>query len=329
MKVLVTGGAGFIGGVTVRDLLKAGFEVSVFDNLECGHQSTIPANVPFVKGDLRDYGEINKALSTEKYDAVLHFAAFTIVPESVEDPRKYFENNVLASLNLMNAMIENNVKTLIFSSSAAVYGDPKEVPINEDTPTSPANPYGQTKLTVEEYLKWYDAAYGLKSVSLRYFNAAGADLDNDLGEDREVETHLIPLVLHAASGKRKDVKIFGSDYPTKDGTCVRDYIHVKDLSGAHVLALQKLLSSRKSAVYNLGSESGFTVKEIVAASEKAVGKKINAVVSGRRAGDPPALIASSRKIRSELGWRQKHSVIEKIILDTWTWMQKHPRGYSS
>ncbi|MCX5750043.1 MAG: UDP-glucose 4-epimerase GalE [Candidatus Saganbacteria bacterium] len=327
MKVLVTGGAGFIGGVTVRDLLDAGFDIDVLDNLECGHKSTIPDKCRLIKADLRSYPDIFDALSASKYDAVLHFAAYTIVPESVENPEKYFRNNVEASINLLNAMKNTGVKNIIFSSSAAVYGEPKDIPIKEDAPTAPANTYGQTKLTVEEYLRWYDLAYGIKSVSLRYFNAAGADLVNDLGEDRETETHLIPLVLHSASGRNKDVKIFGTDYPTKDGTCVRDYIHVKDLSCAHVLALKKLLETGKTSVYNLGSENGFTVKEIVKAAEKICGKKISVIETGRRAGDPPALIASSKKIRSELGWQQKHSDVEKIISDTWKWMERHPHGY--
>lgn len=327
MKVLVTGGAGFIGGVTVRDLLSAGYKVDVFDNLECGHKAVVPDGVPLIEGDLRDFGQISHALSNGKYDAVLHFAAFTIVPESVEDPRKYFENNVLASLNLMNSMVSSGVRRIVFSSSAAVYGDPKEVPIRENAETIPTNPYGQTKLTVEQYLKWYEVAYGMKSVSLRYFNAAGADLENGLGEDRDIETHLIPLVLHAASGKKKEVKIFGTDYQTKDGTCVRDYIHVKDLSSAHVLAVKKLFDTDSSSVYNLGSESGFTVKEIISAAEKAVGKNINAVETGRRAGDPPSLIASAKKIKAELGWRQRYSDIDRIISDTWKWMEAHPKGY--
>ncbi|MFA5098119.1 MAG: UDP-glucose 4-epimerase GalE [Candidatus Margulisiibacteriota bacterium] len=327
MKVLVTGGAGFIGGCTVRDLLKSGHEVLVFDNLCCGHRQILPKGIELIIGDIREEESIRKALSGRGFDAVMHFAAFTIVPESVEDPAKYFENNVRGSINVMNAMAKEGVGLFVFSSSAAVYGAPKKIPIVETEPTLPENTYGQTKLTIEEYLKWYEAPYGIKHVCLRYFNAAGADLENDIGEDREVETHLIPLVLHAASGARKDVKVFGTDYPTPDGTCIRDYIHVKDLASAHVLALEKLSKTKQSAVYNLGSESGFSVRQIVEAAEKITKKGINAVDSPRRAGDPPALIASSAKIKSALGWQQKHSTIEKIISDTWEWHLKHPQGY--
>lgn len=328
MKVLVTGGAGFIGGVTVRELLKAGYEVVIFDNLSCGHRQTIPEGVRLIEGDLRKKEDIMSALKQEKFDAVLHFAAFTIVPESIENPSKYFENNILASFNLLDAMAETKVKRFVFSSSAAVYGEPSEIPVAENARLAPSNAYGETKLIVEQYIRWYDRAYGIKYSSLRYFNASGADLENDLGEDRAVETHLIPLVLLAASGKNKSVSVFGSDYPTRDGTCIRDYIHVKDLASAHVLALGRLFKENvQSSIYNLGSEKGFTVKEIISAAEKVTGKKVNAVLSPRRAGDPPALIASSNKIYSELGWRAKYSDVEKIISDTWTWMQKHPHGY--
>ncbi len=327
MRTLVTGGAGFIGGATVRELLKNGHEVAVFDNLSCGHKETLPPGVELIIGDLRKKDEIKKALAGKGFDAVLHFAAFTIVPESMEDPSKYFENNIYASFNLLDAMAASGVKRFIFSSSAAVYGEPSAVPVTEAAATKPTNPYGESKLIVEQYMKWYDIAYGIKHVSLRYFNAAGADLDNDLGEDREVETHLIPLVLRA-TGKTAQVKIFGSDYPTKDGTCVRDYIHVKDLASAHVLALESLKQTVKSSIFNLGSENGFTVREVVEAAQKVTGKKVNAVDAPRRPGDPPSLIASSAKIKKELGWTQKHSSIEKIIGDTWAWMGKHPHGYS-
>ncbi len=328
MKVLVTGGAGFIGGVTVRELLKAGYEVVVFDNLSCGHKQTIPEGVRLIVGDLRKKADIISVLKQEKFDAVLHFAAFTIVPESIENPSKYFENNILASFNLLDAMAETKVKRFVFSSSAAVYGEPEDIPVAEDARLNPSNAYGETKLIVEQYVRWYDRAYGIKYASLRYFNASGADLENDLGEDRAVETHLIPLVLLAASGKNKSVSVFGSDYPTRDGTCIRDYIHVKDLASAHVLALGGLFNeSANSSIYNLGSEQGFTVKEIVSAAEKITNKKVNAVISPRRAGDPPALIASSKKIHSELGWKSRYSDVEKIISDTWSWMQKHPNGY--
>ncbi len=330
MKILVTGGAGFIGGATIRELLRAGHEVTVFDNLCCGHKEILPPGIKLIIGDLRNFKEIDFALSTEAFDAVMHFAAFTIVPESIENPRKYFDNNVMASINLLNAMVDHGVKRFVFSSTAATYGDPQNVPVTEAEPTKPTNAYGESKLIVEQYLKWYGLAYGIKYVCLRYFNAAGADMDNDIGEDREIETHLIPLVLHAAARIKDKVLVFGSDYPTRDGTCVRDYIHVKDLASAHVKAVDKLIPDEAiSAIYNLGSESGFTVSEVIAAAEKITGKKINAVISPRRPGDPPSLIASSIKIKKELGWMQKHSTIEKIISDTWEWMRKHPNGYSS
>ncbi len=329
MKILVTGGAGFIGGVTVRQLLKAGYDVVVFDNLSCGHRQTIPKGVKLIEGDLRIKSDIVSAINSERPDAVLHFAAYTIVPESIENPSKYFENNILASFNLLDAMAGAGVKRFVFSSSAAVYGEPSEIPVTESARLAPSNAYGETKLIVEQYVKWYDIAYGIKYISLRYFNASGADLENDLGEDRAVETHLIPLVLLAASGKNKSVSVFGSDYPTRDGTCIRDYVHVKDLASAHILALGKLIEQgAKSSIYNLGSEKGFTVKEIVSAAEKVTGKKVNAAISPRRPGDPPALIASSKKIFSELGWKSEFSDIGQIISDTWSWMQRHPHGYT-
>jgi UDP-glucose 4-epimerase len=329
VKILVTGGAGFIGGVTVRQLLKAGYDVVVFDNLSCGHRQTIPKGVKLIEGDLRIKSDIVSAINSERPDAVLHFAAYTIVPESIENPSKYFENNILASFNLLDAMAGAGVKRFVFSSSAAVYGEPSEIPVTESARLAPSNAYGETKLIVEQYVKWYDIAYGIKYVSLRYFNASGADLQNDLGEDRAVETHLIPLVLLAASGKNKSVSVFGSDYPTRDGTCIRDYVHVKDLASAHILALGKLIEQgAKSSIYNLGSEKGFTVKEIVSAAEKVTEKKVNAEISPRRPGDPPALIASSKKIFSELGWKSEFSDIEQIISDTWSWMQRHPHGYT-
>lgn len=328
MKVLVTGGAGFIGGVTVRDLIGDGHEVEVFDNLICGHKAIVPEGVKLIEGDLRNYGDIENALKAGGYDAVLHFAAFTIVPESIENPIKYYENNIRASFNLLNAMVASGVKRFVFSSSAAVYGDPQDIPVTEDAPTKPTNAYGESKLIVEQYLKWYDRAYGLKYICLRYFNAAGADLENDIGEDREVETHLIPLVIFSALGRIPSVSIFGSDYPTRDGTCIRDYIHVKDLASAHVLAVKSLFSREaRSGAYNLGSESGFTVKEIVNAAEKILGRKVNFKMSPRRAGDPPSLIASSKKVKAELGWEQRYSSVEKIIGDAWAWMGQHPHGY--
>ncbi len=328
MKVLVTGGAGFIGGVTVRDLIKNGFDVVVFDNFICGHKEVVPSGIKIIEGDLRNPADINAALASEQFDAVLHFAAFTIVPESIENPKKYFENNIYATFNLLNAMAENGVKKFVFSSSAAVYGNPSEVPVVESVTTCPTNAYGESKLIVEQYIKWYEIAYGIKYVNLRYFNAAGADLENGLGEDRDHETHLIPLVILAGIGRNKSVSIFGTDYPTRDGTCIRDYIHVKDLASAHVLAVKKLFNENpSSAIYNLGSEQGFTVQEVVDTVEKIIGSKVPVNREGRRAGDPPSLIASSTKIKSELGWNQNFSSLERIIGDTWIWMKENPNGY--
>lgn len=327
MRVLVAGGAGFIGGVTARNLLASGYEVLVFDNLSSGHEEIVPKNTQLIIGDLRNYDEINSVFKKFKIDAVMNFAAYTIVPESVEDPKKYVDNNIFSTVNLINAMVKNNVKKFVFSSSAAVYGDTKEIPISEDSLTLPANPYGETKLIVEQILKWYDKAYGLKYISLRYFNAAGADLENDIGEDRAIETHLIPLILKAASGEKDYVEIYGTDYTTRDGTCIRDYIHVKDLASAHVLALKKLEKGGDSAVYNLGSEKGFTVSEVVKAAREITKVNIKANGCPRRAGDSDKLIASSAHIKKDLGWTQKYSSIEQIVSDTWEWMNKHPMGY--
>lgn len=329
MKVLVVGGAGFIGGVTVRNLLAEGYEVLIFDNLSSGHKEIVPKSTQLIIGDLRNYDEINNVFKKFKIDAVMHFAAYTIVPESVENPKKYVDNNIFSTVNLLHAMVENNVKKFIFSSSAAVYGDPMEIPIREDSVTLPTNPYGETKLIVEQILKWYDRAYGIKYVSLRYFNAAGADLGNDIGEDRAVETHLIPLILKAGSGEKDCVDIYGTDYTTRDGTCIRDYIHVKDLASAHVLALKKLEKGGESAIYNLGSEKGFTVNEVVKAAREITKVNIKANDCPRRAGDSEKLIASSARIKKDLGWTQKYSSIEQIVSDTWEWMKRHPRGYKS
>lgn len=327
MKVLVTGGAGYIGSVTTRELLKQGYEVVIFDDLSYGHKQVIPKGAVFVEADLLDRKKISSVLKKEKIQAVVHFAGFIAVGESVKEPLKYINNNLIGGYNLLDAMKECKVHKIIFSSSAAVYGNPDKIPINEDDGLHPTSPYGGTKLIFEKYLSWCDIAYGIRSICLRYFNAAGADVENDLGEDHDPETHLIPLVLKVALGQREKIDIFGTDYGTKDGTCIRDYVHVKDLAAAHVLALKKLEKGSTSSYFNLGSSKGYSVREVIDICENVTGKKIKAVESPRRAGDPESLVASSEKIQKELGFRFKHSELKNIIQTAWAWHTKHPKGY--
>ena len=327
MKVLVTGGAGYIGSVTTRELINQGYEVVVFDSLLYGHRQALPKQANFVKADLLDRSSIYSALSKEKIEAVVHFAALALVGESVKEPLKYFRNNLAGGINLLESMKELGIGKIIFSSSAAVYGDPGRIPIGENDSKDPTNPYGDTKLMFEKFLKWCDAAYGIRSISLRYFNAAGADNENSLGEDHDPETHLIPLILKAALGQREKINIFGTDYNTPDGTCVRDYVHVKDLAAAHVMALKRLNEGGASSFYNLGSSKGYSVREVIDMCRKISRKNIKAVESPRRAGDPPKLVASSEKIKKELGFTFKHSDLEDIIADAWQWHSKHPDGY--
>jgi UDP-glucose 4-epimerase len=327
VKVLVTGGAGYIGSVTTRKLIEEGYDVVVFDNLVYGHEQVVPKQAKFIKGDLQDKQTILSAVRNEKIEAVVHFAAFALVGESVKEPLKYFRNNVAGGLNLLESMKECGVDKIIFSSSAAVYGDPGRIPIQEDDHKDPTNPYGETKLIFEKFLKWAGIAYGIRSIALRYFNAAGADTKNGLGEDHDPETHLIPLILKVALGQREKIDIFGTDYGTPDGTCVRDYVHILDLAAAHVMALKHLRSGGASSYYNLGSSKGFSVKEVIDVSRRITGKPIKAVESPRRPGDPPKLVASSEKIRKELGFQFKHSDLETIISDAWKWHSEHPKGY--
>ena len=327
MRVLVTGGAGYIGSVTTHELVKQGYDVVVFDNLSYGHKIAIPRKAKFIKGDLLNKRDIISAIQNEKINAVVHFAGFIAVGESVKEPLKYIRNNLVGGSILLESMIEAKIDKIIFSSSAAVYGDPEHIPIKEDDRLGPTSPYGETKLMFEKYLQWCGTAYGLRSVCLRYFNAAGADLDNDLGEDHDPETHLIPLVLQVALGQREKIDIFGSDYDTPDGTCVRDYVHVKDLACAHVLALKKLESGGRSSYYNLGSSKGYSVKEVIDICQKISGHPIKSVMSPRRAGDPPKLVASSEKIVKELGFKFQHSDLENIVRTAWTWHSKHLTGY--
>ena len=322
MRVLVTGGAGYIGSVVAAQLLQAGHETVVLDDLSRGHAGAVPEGARLVRGSLLDVDLVGETLS-EGYDGVLHFAALSLVGESVEEPELYYRNNVCGTLNLLEAMRESGAERLVFSSTAAVYGEPEEVPIRETAPALPTNPYGGSKLAVDGLIGAVAAARGLAATSLRYFNVAGAS--GPFGEDHHPETHLIPLVLEAAA-KGSSVKIFGTDYPTRDGTAVRDYIHVEDLGRAHLLALEAA-ELGEHGVYNLGNGAGFSVREVVEAARGVTGREIDAVGAPRRPGDPPALVASSEKIRTDLGWRPEKPELTAMISDAWAWMQDHPEGY--
>jgi UDP-glucose 4-epimerase len=322
VKALVTGGAGYIGSVVASQLLGAGHETVVLDDLSRGHADAVPEGARQVQGNLLDSGFVREALS-EGFDGVLHFAALSLVGESVEEPELYYSNNVCGTLNLLEAMRESGAIRLVFSSTAAVYGEPEEVPIRETAPALPTNPYGGSKLAVDRLIGAVAEARGLAATSLRYFNVAGAS--GRFGEDHHPETHLIPLVLKAAA-EESSVKIFGTDYPTRDGTAVRDYIHVEDLGRAHLLALEAARPG-EHRVYNLGNGAGFSVREVVEAARGVTGREIEAVESPRRAGDPPALVASSDRIRADLGWKPYKPELEAMISDAWTWMQNYPHGY--
>jgi UDP-glucose 4-epimerase len=322
MRVLVTGGAGYIGSVVASQLAQAGHETVVFDDLSRGHRRAVPEGARLVQGDLMDAGFTSETLS-EGFDGVLHFAALSLVGESVEEPERYFRNNVCGALNLIEAMREFGAGRLVFSSTAAVYGEPDEVPIKETVPTLPTNPYGGSKLAVDRLIGAVAEARGLAATSLRYFNVAGAS--GRFGEDHHPETHLIPLVLEAAR-EGSSVKVFGTDYPTRDGTAVRDYIHVEDLGRAHLLALEAA-EPGEHRVYNLGNGAGFSVREVIEAARRVTGENIDAVEAQRRTGDPSALVASSEKIRADLGWRPEKPELEAMISDAWAWMRDHPNGY--
>jgi UDP-glucose 4-epimerase len=322
MKILVVGGAGYIGSVCAELLLDAGHEVSIFDNLSEGHRAAIDPRAEFIKCDLEDRQSVERLLARRRPDAVMHFAANALVGESMQDPSKYFRNNVANGLNLLDAMVDAGVQKLIFSSTCAIFGPPERVPIDETMPAHPINPYGESKLAFEKILRWYDQIHGLAFVSLRYFNAAGASAR--FGEDHRVETHLIPNVLKVALGEKPHVEIFGTDYETPDGTCIRDYIHIVDLAQAHILALD----ATKSDFYNLGTGGGASVREVIESCRKITGRKIDIVEKPRRPGDPPRLIASSEKINRELGWKPQFQSLDAIIESAWNWHQKFPRGYS-
>jgi UDP-glucose-4-epimerase GalE len=321
VKVLVTGGAGYVGSHTVIELARKGFEVVVYDNFSRGHRWAIKWGES-VEGDLADEGKLGELFAGHQFKAVLHFAALAYVGESVEQPRRYYENNVANTLGLLRVMLQHDVKAFIFSSTCAVYGDPKKLPLTEDHPYNPVNPYGMTKLIVERVLADYDRAYGMKHVNLRYFNAAGADPDGELGEAHDPETHLIPRVLMAALGQLEEVEIFGTDYATKDGTCVRDYVHVRDLASAHVLALDWLLQNKESETFNLGTGRGYTVGEILENARRITQRTISSKASPRRLGDPPILVASNEKAMKTLGWTPEFAVIDEIISSAWEWQRK-------
>lgn len=327
MTVLVVGGAGYIGSHAVDRLIEKDYDVAVVDSLVTGHQQAINPKARFYEGDLRDRTFLNSVFEQENIGSVMHFAAFSIVPESMSDPLKYFDNNIGGMLILLEVMRDHDVKKIIFSSTAAVYGQPEEVPIMEDVVKDPINPYGDSKLAMEKLMNWSQIAYGINYVALRYFNVAGAKADGSIGEDHHPETHLIPIVLDVAAGKRKKLCIFGDDYDTPDGTNVRDYVHVVDLVDAHIQALDYLDAGNESRAFNLGSSTGFSNQEILAAARRATGQTIPAEIGPRRPGDPDTLIAASQDARDLLHWRPAYDNIEKIIETAWIWEQKHPNGY--
>lgn len=327
MAVLVCGGAGYIGSHTVRQLLAAGEQVIIADNLSTGHRAALSPDVKFYDCDIRDKDALKKIFAAEKIEAVFHFAAFIEAGESVIKPLKYFDNNVYGMQILLEAMVESGVDKIIFSSSAAVYGEPERIPIDERDATFPVNPYGDTKLIMEMMIRRVNAAHGVKFASLRYFNASGAIEDGSIGEDHHPETHLIPLILQVPLGKRDHITVFGTDYPTPDGTCIRDYIHVVDLAQAHLCALNYLRNGGDSDFFNLGSGQGFSVREIIDAAEKVTARKIKTELGDRRPGDPARLIASGAKARKILNWTPRFDDVEKIIATAWNWHSTHPHGY--
>jgi len=326
MAILVTGGLGYVGSHAVKQLVDRGEQVICLDNLVFGHKEAACGS-EVVVGDIGDQALLRRVFSAHKIDAVMHFAAFAAVGESVENPQKYYLNNISNSLAMLQVMLEFGVEMMIFSSSAATFGEPEIVPITEDHPKNPTNPYGRSKLMLEHILKEYEHAYGLRSISLRYFNASGADPSGLIGEDHTPEHHLIPIILQVALGQRAQVGIFGTDWPTGDGTCVRDYIHVSDLAQAHILGLDALRRGAETTAYNLGSGSGYSVMEVVKMAEKVTGKAINAVPADRRPGDPAVLVASSEKIARELGWKPNYPELETIVRSAWNWHSAHPNGY--
>lgn len=326
MAVLVTGGAGYIGSHTAAELLDRGEDVVILDSLVTGHKGSVLGGKLEV-GDLRDGDFLDRVFRENEIEAVIHFAASSLVGESMKAPGKYYNNNVYGTLCLLEKMNQYGVKSIVFSSTAATYGEPERVPILESDRTEPTSVYGETKLAMERMIRWFEAAHGIRYVALRYFNAAGARPDGSIGEDHRPETHLIPLILQVPLGQREHITIFGGDYPTEDGTCIRDYIHVCDLAEAHVLAMNRLRSGGASAVYNLGNGKGFSVKQVVDIAREVTGHPIPVVIGDRRPGDPAVLVASSDRARAELGWNPKRDSLETIISDAWNWHRYHPEGY--
>lgn len=327
MTILVAGGAGYIGSHMVKDLVEHGQEVVVADNLSTGHRDAINPKAKFYEGDIRDRKFLDKIFDNENIEAVVHFAAFSIVPESMSKPLKYFDNNTGGMITLLEAMRDHNIKYIVFSSTAATYGVPEHMPIKETDPQNPINPYGLSKLMMEKMMHWADKAYGIKFVALRYFNVAGAAPDGTIGEDHGPETHLVPIILQVAQGKRDELSIFGDDYNTPDGTNVRDYVHVMDLADAHILAIKYLEAGNESNAFNLGSSTGFSNKQMLEAAREVTGKPIPAKIAPRRPGDPDSLVAASDKARNVLGWDPKYDDVHDIIATAWKWHSTHPKGY--
>ncbi|MBI4116596.1 UDP-glucose 4-epimerase GalE [Candidatus Pacearchaeota archaeon] len=327
MKILVTGGAGYVGSHAVRELLKNGYEVVVYDNLSRGFQESLSKDVKFVHGDLNNPELLEHVFNSNKFDAVIDFAGHLEVEESMRNPEKFYLNNVISLLNLLKSMHTHNVKTIVYSSSASVYGQPKEIPVSEAHINDTNNVYGETKAIAERMLKFFDNIYGIKSISLRYFNASGADSDGEIGEAHNPETHLIPIVFNTALGKRRHISIYGTDYPTKDGTAVRDYIHVNDLSQVHILAMERLISEGKSNIFNVGTGKGYSVNEILETARKITGCEIPSIIGSRRFGDPAELVAGVNKIKGELGWEPRYSDLKTIMETSWNWHKNHPNGY--
>ena len=327
MSILVCGGAGYIGSHTALELIRTGESVIIADNLATGHIEAVPKDAKFYLGDLHDKAFLDNIFENEQIDAVIHFAAYSLVGESVVNPLKYYDNNLCGTKILLDSMVEHHIDKIVFSSTAATYGEPENIPILETDRTQPTNPYGETKLAMEKMFYWTSKAHGLRYVSLRYFNACGADKSGKIGEAHNPESHLIPLILQVPLGKRDHITIFGDDYPTPDGTCLRDYIHVLDLADAHVLAVDYLRKGGDSNIFNLGNGQGFSVKEMIQAAKEATGEEIKVEMGARRAGDPAQLIASSEKARKVLGWKPRFTDVHDVIGTAWKWHQKHPNGY--
>ncbi len=327
MSVLVLGGAGYIGSHTALELIRAGEEVVIADNLATGHIEAVPQEAKLYQGDLHDKSFLDSIFENESIDAVIHFAAYSLVGESVTNPLKYYDNNLCGTKVLLDSMVEHSIDKIVFSSTAATYGEPENIPILETDRTQPTNPYGDTKLAMEKMFYWTSKAHDLRYVSLRYFNACGADKSGNIGEAHNPESHLIPLILQVPNGKRESVSIYGTDYDTPDGTCIRDYIHVTDLAQAHILAVKYLINGNESNIFNLGNGVGYSVREVIETARKVTGHPIPAIETPKRAGDPARLVASSEKARNILGWNPEHDSLEEIIADAWKWHKNHPYGF--